>query len=141
VRLGVLGFGPFVGHLAHVDLNEAFNSTAWRPTFYVAEIDGNVVGMGAYNIAWLGYGIYSLTWLIVAPDFRRRGIAKALIDRRLADLRPMARLILTETPREEVAHLYEGRYGFRRLLTIPGELERERSEILLGWTPKASPRA
>jgi ribosomal protein S18 acetylase RimI-like enzyme len=136
VRLAVSGFGPFIGHLAHVDLNEAFSSNAWRPTFYVAEIDKNLVGMGAYNIAWLGYGIYSLTWLTVAPEFRRRGIAAALIDRRLADLKPMARLILVETPREELARFYEKKYSFQRLMNIPGELARDNLEVLLGWTER-----
>jgi GNAT superfamily N-acetyltransferase len=135
VRLGVTGFGPFVGHFAHVDLNEVFNPGAWRPTFYVAEVGGQVVGMGCYNITWLGYCIYSLSWLAVAPEFRRRGVAAALIDRRLADLKPMARLILIETPREEVAKFYERRYAFRRLMTIPGEHQREQPEILLGWSP------
>jgi GNAT superfamily N-acetyltransferase len=135
VCLAVQGFGPFIGHLAHVDLNEAFHSGAWRPTFYVAEIKGSIVGMGAYNISWLGYRIYSLTWLVVAPEFRRHGVGGELINRRLDDLKPMARLILLETPREEVARLYEHKHGFRRLLTIPGECERERAEILLGWTP------
>lgn len=135
VRLSVSGFGPFVGHLAHVDINEMFNPGAWRPTFYVAEAEHNVVGMGAYNIAWLGYCIYSLTWLVVAPEFQRRGIASALIERRLADLRPMARLILIETPREHVANFYQRKYGFRRLMKIPGEHDRERPELLLGWAP------
>ena len=135
-RLASIGFGSLFGELAHVDFNEMFGSAAWRPTFYVCEIANKIVGMGAYNIAWLGYGIYSLTWLAVHPEHRRKGIATALIERRLADLRPLARLILTETPREEVAVLYE-RLGFRRVLMIPGEQSfAADAEVLLAWTAR-----
>lgn len=133
-ELAAIGFGPLFGSLAHVDFNEAFGSAAWRPTFYIAEDSDIIAGMGAYNIAWLGYGIYSLTWLVVSPRYRRQGIASGLVDRRLKDLRPIARLILTETPSDDVATLYERR-GFKRILTISGERDRESiPEVLLSWT-------
>lgn len=135
IDLASSGFGSLFGSLAHVDFNEMFGAAAWRPTFYVMDLGSKIVGMGSYNISWLGYGIYSLTWLVVHTDFRRQGIASALVDRRLQDLETTARLILAETPSEIVASLYERR-GFHRLMAIPIERNRDAvgREILLGRT-------
>lgn len=129
--LAAHGWGPLFGGVSHVDFNEAFGP-GWRPTFYVAATDaGGAVGMCAHNIAWLGYGIYSLTWLTVHPAFRGRGIASRLVDRCLQDLRPIARLILAETPSDQVWRLLERR-GFEPLKSIPAEQDGT-IEQLLAW--------
>ncbi|HVP70826.1 MAG TPA: ribosomal protein S18-alanine N-acetyltransferase, partial [Gemmatimonadaceae bacterium] len=42
----------------------------------VAELDGRLAG---YSMAWLGSGVGHLGNLAVAPGFRRRGVARALV--------------------------------------------------------------
>lgn len=125
------GWDALFGDISHLDLNEIWGP-GWRPTFYVADGGGRPIGMCAYNIAWLGYGIYSLTWLVVHPDHRGRKIASSLVDRCLEDLRPIARLILAETPSEQVRRLLERR-GFLCRFSIPAERGGSDSEMLLTW--------
>ncbi len=131
MALAAHGWGPLFGGMSHVDFNEAFGP-GWRPTFYVADVGGDAAAMCAYNIAWLGYGIYSLTWLVVHPVYRKCNLASALVDRCLADLRPLARVILAETPSPIVRGLLERR-GFEPWRSIAGERGGE-PEMLLGWT-------
>lgn len=111
------GWGPLVGSLAQVDLQEAFGQAPWRPTFYVAE-RGEVVGFAAYGCSWIGYSVYSLTWVCVDPKHRRQGIASSLVYRCLKDLRPFARTVLLMT--RDAMGLYE-KFGFRAVSTHPAE--------------------
>lgn len=95
---------------------EAFGSSAWRPTFYVAEGGQGVVGTAGYNTSWLSYGIYNLFWVGVRPGRRGEGIARRLVDRCLADLLPIADAVMLMTG---VPEFYEKGWGFKRMGTLP----------------------
>lgn len=80
-------------------------------TFYVLEQDGKIVALGGYgDCAWIGWGVYSLCWISVAPERRGRGFGSMIVERCLADLRPIANLIVLGT--QTAVSFYE-RVGFR----------------------------
>lgn len=113
--------GKRTAEMAHVDLNEAFGPGAWRPTFYVAEMEATrgIVGVAAYNTTWLAYGTYALSWVNVDPWVQGCGIGTSLVKRCLRDLRPIARLVLLTTETE--ADWYAKHFGFVALKQQPGE--------------------
>jgi predicted N-acetyltransferase YhbS len=97
--LGVVAdaWGKKTAQMAQPDFSDAFASSAWKPIFYVAEIDGFVVGTACYVVSWLCYGVYNLAWVAVQKEFRGRGIGRSLVERCLADLSPIADEIMLAT--------------------------------------------
>lgn len=103
------GWDKKTAQMAQPDFSDAFSSAAWRPIFYVAEIDGKVIGTACYVVSWLCYGVYNLAWVAVKRDFRGRGIGAALVQRCLDDLHPIADVVMLAT---NVPEFYRP-FGFR----------------------------
>lgn len=103
------GWSKQTAQMAQPDFSDAFSNAAWRPFFFVAEIDGEVVGTACYVVSWLCYGVYNLAWVAVKKDFRGRGLGIALVDRCLDDLRPIADAVMLAT---NIPNFYR-RWGFR----------------------------
>lgn len=95
-----------------IELDQAFRPHDWRPVLYVAEWDGVVVGSAAFIASWMYYGIYELTWVNVHPDFRKRGIGKALVDRCISGIRPLGHLVMCST---HIPEYYVQHWGFKEL--------------------------
>ncbi|WP_158809650.1 GNAT family N-acetyltransferase [Beijerinckia sp. L45] len=106
----------FTAQVAEPEFREAFASSAWRPTFYIAERHGAVVGMAGYGTSWLSYGIYNLFWVAVRPHVQGRGIARQLVDQCLADLFPIADAVMLMTG---VPEFYARGWGFESIGTVP----------------------
>lgn len=82
---------------AYVEIGQAFGFDVWRPIFYVAVKDGDVIGFGGYSASWIHYGIYDLTLLHVDPNHQKQGIGKMLVDIRINDIRSIGKLIMLST--------------------------------------------
>lgn len=105
------------------EIEDMFSTAEFRPTFFVAEDHGVVVGCGAWNWSWINYGMYEMCWCCVRPDYRGRGIGRMLVQRRLDDIREISSqqgedgyAVFLSTPHRE---MYE-RYGFRSILQPSG---------------------
>ena len=83
---------------------------AW-PRFIVAEHEGRIVG--AVQMRRHPDGSHELGSLVVARDFRRRGVAARLIERRLAGTRGRVLII---TGRAHGEYFY--RWGFQRIKSL-----------------------
>ena len=105
--------------------------------FFVAESGGHVVGMGKLTIlnadeGWLEGGR-------VAPRWRRRGIATALIAHRIADARERGLRVLrfsTASDNTPIHHAAK-RFGFRRVAVM----WRHEAPALSGSPPRRARRA
>jgi len=88
-----------IAYSAVLEFDEMFKSgSKWPPHYYVAEVDGQVVGCGGLKSAWLMTNTYELIWVNVHKDFKGRGIGKALTERRLKHIRDLdGRLVLLMT--------------------------------------------
>lgn len=118
--LGVISacWDRFTAQAARPDLEAMFSGSSWRPFFYVAEADSQVVGLAGYGDSMLSYGIYSLFWHGVIPSARRRGVGERLVHRRLSDLRPVADVILIAT---KIPAYYEKHFGFKTIARVKTE--------------------
>lgn len=85
--------------------------------FFVARIDGRVVGAAGYEILPDGQG--KTTLLGVLPEFTGRGIGYALQDARLRD---MARIgverVTTNADRPDTIRWYKRLFGYREIGTL-----------------------
>lgn len=69
------------------DLHDAVCNANFRPAFFVAIVDGTVVGCIALRDTGLDYGTYSGSWHMVKKEYRGQGIGKMLAERVLAAVR------------------------------------------------------
>jgi tRNA threonylcarbamoyl adenosine modification protein YeaZ/ribosomal-protein-alanine acetyltransferase len=94
-RLALAANAPFIRPFTHTDVDGALAierrvfSDPWSETFFrgelgqamsyarAADVDGRLAG---YSMAWLGAGAGHLGNLAVAPEQRRRGVARALVE-------------------------------------------------------------
>jgi GNAT superfamily N-acetyltransferase len=104
----------FTAQLASPDFESMFSGAVWKPFFYVAEQDGRVVGVAGYGVSWLSYGIYNMFWHGVTPGARRHGIGASLVRRRLADLAPIADVVMIATKIPD----YYIRFGFETVAQV-----------------------
>ncbi len=105
-----------------MELADMFSNATYRPTFFVAEDDGKIVGFGGWNWAWHNYDIYELFWGNVAFGYQGRGIGRQLVEARLddilevtaAELQAKQSYVTVSTHHRE---MYE-RYGFAVIATM-----------------------
>ena len=110
------GWGRLCAQAAQPDFNDMFAQAAWRPFFYVAEVDGHVVGMAAYSSSWLNYGAYTLSWVGVLETHQGHGIGKALVARCLMDLNAVADQVLLVT---DIPEFYSKHWDFAVIGPFP----------------------
>ena len=122
------GWDKFIAQTATPDLSDMFSSAAWRPHFYVAVDDNDVVGLVGYNVAWLAHGVYSLTWLGVTKEKRGEGIGTMLVERCLADLRPIGNALILVT---DVPDYYRANWNFVSVTTLRTSENEEQTMMML----------
>lgn len=95
----------------HIELGQSFGDAAWKPIFYVAELQGEIVGVGGYAVSWINYGIYDITWINVARRFQRRGIGRRIVNRCIEDIRAVGLLVMLST---DIPEYYKRWWGFEQ---------------------------
>ena len=123
-------WGRSTAHTAEPELRDAFSGGSYRPTFYVAVDDEQVVGIAGYNASWSGYGLFNMCWIGVRPSWRNRGIAAALVNRCLDDLLPVAEAVMLVT---HIPRYYAKHWGFVAVSSLPlrGRAEGDTLMVLL----------
>jgi N-acetylglutamate synthase-like GNAT family acetyltransferase len=80
--------------------------------FFVARVDGRIVGAGGY--ALLGEGHGKTTLLAVVPEFQGAGVGAALQDMRLSEMhRHGVHTVTTNADRPSTIDWYCRRYGYQ----------------------------
>lgn len=108
-------WGRLTGQTAQPDFCEMFSGSAWRPHYYVAVVEDEVVGMIGWKTSWLCYGIYDLFWLAVRKNYRKKGIGRKLVERCLFDLKALADVVMLVT---NVPDFYSKNWGFRLVANL-----------------------
>lgn len=84
--------------------------------YFVAELDGRVVGACGYHIRPDGQSA-SIIWILADPDTRGRGVGTALIGHMLGQIRQRADVRAIETRTSQVAYRFFEKFGFRLVST------------------------
>ena len=86
--------------------------------FFVAEVDGRVVGAAGYTFIEPGRG--KTTLLGVIPEYASLGIGRALQDRRVVAMAEQgARTVTTNADRPATIAWYKKHWGYREVGTLP----------------------
>ncbi len=96
----------------------------------VGEIDGSVVAYAVYTI---GYGESRLANIAVAPDFRRKSIAKNLLSNILKIVKEAncEYIFLDVRPSNVIAISLYKKFGFRELYTKPDYYRLPKEDVLV----------
>ena len=88
--------------------------------WYVAASDGRVVGVAGFRLLGTeGRLVGKTTLLAVAPEERKRGIGRALQERRMRAMREAgAERVVTNVDRPTTIAWYERNFGYRRVGTV-----------------------
>ncbi len=83
-------------------------------TFFVAKIDGRIVGVSGYKILDMYHG--KTTLLAVFPEFQGSGIGKALQDKRLEAMHDAGiKKVTTNADRSDIILWYKKHYGYKEV--------------------------
>lgn len=96
-----------------------FSNYLFRPNFYTALLNDEIVGCASYIPNWLSYGSFSLSWVNVDREHQNRGFGKALVTKCLNDLSSIATLILLAT---SVPEFYSKNWKFVTIDTFDGDM-------------------
>lgn len=112
-----------VPHVNAIDAATLRDLLGWSERALVAEVDGRIAGFtltigpdvpyASLNYAWFTRhhpGVHYLDRVVVAPDFRRTGVASALYAR-IEERRPVGLEVNVE-PRNEISLAFHAARGF-----------------------------
>jgi predicted N-acetyltransferase YhbS len=103
---------------AHVEIGQAFSQAVWRPIFYVAELDGIVVGCACYHASWMAWGLYDIAWVNTHPSYQNEGVGRALVSRCINDIRAVGSHVMLTT---KIPDYYAKNWGFMPLFDHGGD--------------------
>jgi len=102
----------------YLEMQEMFlGSSKWPPHYYVAEIDGQVVGCGGFAHSWCMSNTYEFCWVNVKKDLQNKGIGRLLTQARINGIKQQGGkliLVVTQSPQH-----FEY-FGFERIKTLQG---------------------
>ena len=104
---------------AALEIASMFSDSAISPVYWVAEDDGQIVGIAGHVQSWMDYGIYQIFWVNVLPERQRQGIGRALVNKVISAIRrnPGAFLVQLSASALNVDY-YERHFGFLRAATL-----------------------
>lgn len=93
--------------------------------WYVAEVDGEIVGVGGWELQDRGGELVGKTTLLtVKPDVRIGGIGRALQELRMGMMRDAgASRVITNADRPRVIEWYQREFGYRKVGSVPKVME------------------
>lgn len=101
------------------EMNDMFGTATMNPLYFVAEEEGEVVGVAGFKESTLEYGVYNIFWVNVTPERKGNGIGRLLVAKvidTIQEKNPTMILLTTDIP-----EFYEQQFGFRTLSsTQPG---------------------
>lgn len=98
--------------------------------YFVAKVAEKIVGCAGYSKRNDTTGVYTLNWLVVHPDYKRRGIATdlyELIEARLQELD--ARLIILSAGSNEGNKYFYKKMGFTQSVRIPKYYSKTKGKV------------
>jgi ribosomal protein S18 acetylase RimI-like enzyme len=120
IKLNGDTFSKFEIPAAEKSIREFVKKQDKNNKFFVIVESGKTIGCGGYAKNDDTYGVYTLCWLVIHPDFKRQGKAIKLYDHIESDISSLrARLIIAEAGRDEINRFFYRKIKFKTAGIIP----------------------
>ncbi len=99
-----------------LEIEAMFKNYVYKPKYMVAEENGGITGFAGYIVSWMDYNIYQIFWVNVRPEYQKKGIGTALVNKIIQNVKKKKNvsLILLSTNKPK---FYE-KFGFATLMEI-----------------------
>lgn len=118
-----LNYSKRYGKSSFKEITAAFSNKTCPPKYLVVEENKKIIGVAGYGISWMDYGVYTIFWVNVTPEFQSKGIGTILVNQVINKIKKskylgiQAKLILI-TSTEKNTHFYTKKFGFKKLHKI-----------------------
>ena len=115
VDITSINWGFDIAKQAETELREMHHSVQnWPPHYYVAEVDGTIVGWAGFRSAWMMTNVYEFIWINIHPFHQKSGVGTALTEKRIEEVQRRngsVILLMTQKP------AFFDKFGFEALCT------------------------
>ncbi len=105
------------------EIQAMFNNKICPPQYLVVENNKEIVGLAGFGISWMDYGVYTIFWVNVTPDFQSKGIGTTLVTSVIDKIKkskylgiPSKLILITSTKKN--TYFYNKKFGFKKLCKI-----------------------
>ena len=98
---------------AKLEFEAMFGDSPVKPTYLVAELNKEAVGIVGYVQSWMDYRAYEVFWVNVLPEHQSQGIGTRLMTHVLALLRKKKPAFILLTARNHRYGFYKKKFGFK----------------------------
>ena len=78
--------------IAQAELVDMFQKGPIRPTYFVAEDEGKILGFAGYIQSWIDYDVYEIFWVNVLPEYQKQGIGKKLVAKVISEIKKQKKI-------------------------------------------------
>lgn len=89
-----------------------FSNSLWPPQYFVAEIDGNVVGFAGFKKMWLMSNSYEIIWNNVKKEYQGQKIGKMLMLKIIENVKSLGGTLIFSMTKNPIPGL---KRGFRKV--------------------------
>jgi len=98
------------------EIKEMFSKSLIKPTYFVVEEKGKLIGCGGFSRSWADYTIFNLFWINISKEHQGKGIGTKLIKEIIKTIKnikekPSAKMITLSTNNQK----FYKRFGFKKL--------------------------
>jgi len=130
IKLNSDTFSRFEIPVAQKSIEEFIKNQNKSNKFFITINSGKIIGCGGYAKNDDTFGVFTLCWLAVHPDFKRQGVAINLYNHIERDLKPLrARLIIAEAGKGEINGFFYRKIKFKIAGIIPKYYSRKEDLI------------
>lgn len=130
-----LNYSKKYGKSSFDEITSAFSNKTCPPKYLVVEQNKNIIGVAGYGISWMDYGVYTMFWVNVTPEFQGKGIGTTLVGEVICKIKkskylgiPSKLILITSTKKN--TYFYNKKFKFKKLCKI----KNGDGEYLMGLT-------
>lgn len=101
------------------EMRDMFRTSAIKPQYFVAEVNGIIVGIIGFMQSAIDYAIYQIFWVNVHPDYQGKGIGQKLVGKAIIQIKKDkgAKVIILSATK---LNFYKKHFNFKKIDMFTG---------------------
>ena len=102
--------------LVIAEMKDMWSKGSFRPTYFVAEEKGKIIGFAGYIQSWIDYSVYNIFWVNVLQEEQKRGVGQIVVKKIISEIKKHKNaklIILSASTRRHNDRYYKKHFGFK----------------------------